>query len=122
MELCTRESCKNTLIESHKCEKCGVVNYCSKECKINDWITSHQYTCGEDNKLGKYLEIENAEISVLGKGAYSEVRLIKHKITGEYYALKQIEKDMIPNSQDLLNEINLHSNLSHKNIINLHES
>ena len=60
----------------------------------------------------------------LGSGSYGRVYLIKHNKTNEEYALKVIDKkklmQMYGRIDIIKNEINIHSKLSHENIIRLY--
>ena len=60
----------------------------------------------------------------LGSGSYGRVYLIKHNKTNEEYALKVIDKkklmQMYGRIDIIKNEINIHSKLSHENIMRLY--
>ena len=60
----------------------------------------------------------------LGAGSFGHVYLIKHKITNEEFALKEIDKkkliQMYGKIDIIRNEINIHSKLFHENIIRLY--
>jgi serine/threonine protein kinase len=57
---------------------------------------------------------------ILGKGAYGQVKLVKHKTTGELFALKIIKKATLQNKgMDLMREVEVHKRLKHNNIIRL---
>lgn len=57
---------------------------------------------------------------VLGKGAYGQVKLVKHIDSGELFALKIISKSTIQNkNMDLMREVKIHKRLKHDNIIRL---
>lgn len=66
-------------------------------------------------------------LRVLGKGAYGEVVLVRHKISKDLFALKivsiiQMEKTSLERHipmKAVLREINIHSTLDHPNIIRL---
>lgn len=57
---------------------------------------------------------------LLGKGAYGQVKLVKHKNSGELFALKIISKATLKNKDiDLMREVEIHKRLKHENIIRL---
>jgi tRNA A-37 threonylcarbamoyl transferase component Bud32 len=57
---------------------------------------------------------------LLGKGAFGEVCLVKHKYDGLFYAMKIIEKKNLKNKTDSIKqEIKNHLQLDHPNIIKL---
>jgi len=76
----------------------------------------------EVTELGNSLD-DYEVIQFLGKGAHSEVFEVVHKIDGHKYALKVINKDHLSKQQvrrRLMNEIEIHLQLSHKYIVELH--
>lgn len=64
-------------------------------------------------------------LSVLGKGSYGQVFLAVHILSGQQVAIKAIKKerndDTVRNYQKIINEIEIFSQMSHRNIINLYE-
>eukprot|EP01006_Ploeotia_vitrea_P041652 TRINITY_DN66558_c7_g2_i1.p1 TRINITY_DN66558_c7_g2~~TRINITY_DN66558_c7_g2_i1.p1 ORF type:complete len:619 (+),score=313.04 TRINITY_DN66558_c7_g2_i1:66-1922(+) len=58
---------------------------------------------------------------VLGSGAFGEVKLCVHKKTGKEFAVKMIKKNerLKRNLKQFEDEINVHANLKHRNIIRL---
>ena len=56
---------------------------------------------------------------ILGKGSFGMVCLVKRKIDGEIYAMKQVKIQKLSDKekQNTLNEIRILASLSHKNII-----
>ena len=61
-------------------------------------------------------------IKDLGAGAFSTVKLAKHKVTGDFYALKIIKDDALENSSTMASfktEIGIMKEIKHPNIINL---
>ena len=61
-------------------------------------------------------------IKKLGKGAYSDVVLAKHKETEQFYALKIIKEEVLENSSAykiFQNEVEVMQEISHPNIIQL---
>lgn len=60
------------------------------------------------------------ENKLLGKGAYGQVKLVKHIASGELYAMKIISKATIQNKNiDLMREVEIHKRLKHDNIVRL---
>ena len=61
--------------------------------------------------------------SVIGKGAYGEVSLIKDKISNNTRAMKVIPKEICntSNSASVVSEINMLKSLDHPNIIKMYE-
>ena len=72
-------------------------------------------------ELTKVYEIEQA--SVLGRGACGSVVAVKHRTTGELYAMKVVSADTVGGSLDeLKREIELQKRLDHPNICKVFES
>ena len=61
------------------------------------------------------------KVKRLGEGAFGEVWLVKHKLTGTEYALKIIEKGPFSNEQQILNEIEILKKLDHPFILKILE-
>ena len=61
----------------------------------------------------------------LGEGAFGQVYIIKHKITGSIRAMKVIQKKDalfdIDNDEEVLNEINILKKMDHPNVIKIFE-
>lgn len=58
---------------------------------------------------------------VLGKGAFAEVCLVKHKLDENFYAMKIIDKKKLKNNTEIVKlEINNHLHFNHPNIIKLY--
>ncbi|CAG9315021.1 unnamed protein product [Blepharisma stoltei] len=73
--------------------------------------------------LRDFKEVQDPNRRLLGKGSYGEVKLIQHIATGEYFALKQVNKEILKRQSSvmiLLREINIHKTLKHPNIIQLY--
>ena len=65
-------------------------------------------------------EFVNGGKKILGKGAYGQVKLVKHKKSKELFALKIISKATLQNKGlDLMREVEIHKRLKHSNIIRL---
>lgn len=59
----------------------------------------------------------------LGAGAYASVKLVKHQVTGRYYALKEIDLRQVT-KEDLTNierEISFHQKIDHPHIIKFYD-
>ncbi len=61
------------------------------------------------------------KIKLLGEGAFGEVWLVRHKLTGKDFALKIIEKGPYSNSQQIENEIDILKKLDHPFILKILE-
>ena len=61
------------------------------------------------------------KIKLLGEGAFGEVWLVRHKLTGKDLALKIIEKGPYSNSQQIENEIEILKKLDHPFILKILE-
>ncbi|KAM9320216.1 calcium/calmodulin-dependent protein kinase type 1G [Gastrophryne carolinensis] len=60
-------------------------------------------------------------MEVLGSGAFSEVFLVKHRSTGQHYALKCIKKVNSVRDRSLENEIAVLKKITHENIVTLED-
>ncbi|XP_077337285.1 uncharacterized protein LOC143982448 [Lithobates pipiens] len=60
-------------------------------------------------------------MEVLGSGAFSEVYLVKHRSTGQHYALKCIKKVNSARDRSLENEIAVLKKIKHDNIVTLED-
>lgn len=70
------------------------------------------------DELEEVTEINNS----LGKGSYGEVKLFRHKASGNKFAVKIIQKEFIQKHSSvsvLLREIQIHKNLKHENIVQM---
>ena len=77
-------------------------------------------SCAERKMVGQY-ELGN----VLGQGAFCKVRLASKAGTDELYAVKIVNKASIRDIRDLervMREMHVLRNISHPNIISMHES
>ncbi|KAG8450909.1 hypothetical protein GDO86_003253 [Hymenochirus boettgeri] len=60
-------------------------------------------------------------MEVLGSGAFSEVFLVKHRTTGQHFALKCIKKVNSSRDKSLENEIAVLKKIKHENIVTLED-
>ncbi|OCT91582.1 hypothetical protein XELAEV_18014641mg [Xenopus laevis] len=60
-------------------------------------------------------------MEVLGSGAFSEVYLVKHRSTGQHFALKCIKKVNSSRDKSLENEIAVLKKIKHENIVTLED-
>ncbi|KAG8589227.1 hypothetical protein GDO81_006311 [Engystomops pustulosus] len=60
-------------------------------------------------------------MEVLGSGAFSEVFLVKHRASGQHYALKCIKKVNSSRDRSLENEIAVLKKIKHENIVTLED-
>uniref|UniRef100_A0A8D0BGK9 Calcium/calmodulin-dependent protein kinase type 1G n=1 Tax=Salvator merianae TaxID=96440 RepID=A0A8D0BGK9_SALMN len=60
-------------------------------------------------------------MEALGSGAFSEVFLVKHRITGKLFALKCIKKSPATRDSNLENEIAVLKKIKHDNIVTLED-
>jgi aurora kinase len=61
-------------------------------------------------------------LGLLGDGAYGEVWKARHKLTGQFFAIKIVAKEKVSSALDQFNrEIRIMSSLSHPNIIKLYQ-
>ena len=120
---CGNQDCEKSVIGTEACPKCNEVLYCSGECRRFHWISRHQFECsGNALKLGEFEEVKEGSMRILGKGSYGEVRLVQHKATGHYYAIKQISKKALSRRGSLhvlLREVEIHKKIQHPFIIRL---
>jgi serine/threonine protein kinase len=116
---CFRKDCENKSIDYKVCAQCFKTFYCSDECLESDWFSRHESEC-EGHKFN--LKDFTSSSSILGSGAYSQVKLFKHKPSSELYAIKIIKKSIIsvvlPLSS-LFREISIHKSLIHDHIVRL---
>jgi len=68
------------------------------------------YELKEGDRLGDYIIHE-----VLGKGGYSRVFKVKHRLQGKYYTLKLFHESV--NAKSVIDEYNALIDLSHENIV-----
>jgi len=76
-----------------------------------------------NNYINKYRNNYN-QINLLGQGAYGSVYKVFHKFEKKIYALKKIfiSKDIIEDKFDIFREVQLYSNLEHRNIVKYYSS
>uniref|UniRef100_A0A8C6X8R8 Calcium/calmodulin-dependent protein kinase type 1G n=1 Tax=Naja naja TaxID=35670 RepID=A0A8C6X8R8_NAJNA len=83
-------------------------------CKQEDDSTSWKKPTANIRKTFIFME-------VLGSGAFSEVFLVKHRITGKLFALKCIKKSPVTQDSNLENEIAVLKKIKHDNIVTLED-
>ena len=75
------------------------------------------YELEDDPSFWKYF----TDVRTVGRGAFAKVKEVKHKRTGECFAVKILEKHPSANcAEDLVREVKLLSQLRHPNICRLH--
>ncbi|CAG9332088.1 unnamed protein product [Blepharisma stoltei] len=120
--LCDFKNCKKEAKNQHLCPRCKKKTYCSMDCRLQDWYKGHQINCGKES-LFKLEDFEDLN-TILGKGSYGEVKLVRHKETNSEYALKIVNKKLLEREASievLLREISVHKGINHQNVIKLHE-
>jgi hypothetical protein len=76
--------------------------------KPGSFLTDEELEDNIDLALDMF-QFSSGSKKILGKGAYGNVRLVKHKESGEYFALKIIEKSALANKNiDLMREVEIH--------------
>ena len=62
-------------------------------------------------------------LGTLGKGSFGEVKKVQYKSTGQYRAMKIIQKENVSRDyiMSLLNEIDILKQLDHPNIVKIYE-
>ena len=89
-----------------------------------NFITSGKFINNSkiDNKIFDFSNY--SLIKLIGKGSFGEIYLSKNLLNKQLYAIKILNKKKIKqifgNLNSIYNEINIHSKLKHKNIIELH--
>ena len=89
---CTNQNCKRKIDKQYICPKCKTAVYCSLQCRIHAWGTGHQIDCMSEKHMSidDFILENDPELKILGKGSYGEVRLVRHRETGQLYALKVV--------------------------------
>lgn len=86
--------------------------------KPGKFLTDEELDEGKSLKISMFEFVNGGKI--LGKGAYGQVKLVKHKKSGELFAMKIIDKINLQNKNiDLMREVEIHKRLKHSNIIRL---
>ena len=123
---CSNSLCRRPLSKVRFCPTCKVRAYCSQNCRLSDWYAGHQSACGVS--APSHLDMKEFELGgVLGRGAFGDVRLVKYRSTGQYFALKAVHTTQIDKRKllqadrktALQKEISLLSTLSHPHLIRL---
>lgn len=123
--ICEYTQCRNSITNKNTCSSCKGPRYCSEACRDSDWTEYHQYTCSFSSfqlTLSEFEELKTEESAFLGRGAYGEVRLLRHTQTRKLFAVKQISKQFLKRNGSIhlmVNEICIHKTLCHPNVIKL---
>ena len=126
---CGNEACRRAVSQPRYCPSCKKAVYCSQQCRLDHWYAGHQLSCGiEADSAPSPFQLSDFSFSaskstILGKGAYGEVRLVTHSSSQQRYALKVVNKSQFQRENSLhvmRREILLHRELDHPNIIKLH--
>jgi hypothetical protein len=102
-----------------KSKKCRISNRAASMDKSVSNLTALSNTPLFNGKIEDYLITKE-----LGKGSYAVVKLAKHKVTKENYAIKIYTKESLLDPQKrntVKNEINILKQLNHINIMKLYE-
>lgn len=119
--LCPSPGCTRTIDKGVQCHGCKRL-YCCTTCKREDWQAGHSNECGLATNF-RLEDLAPTTEPVLGKGSFGEVRLVRHILTNQYYALKTINKTKLQRQaslQVLLREVEIHKTLQHPRIIRLY--
>lgn len=144
MSACCNKLCGNLTKEKpEECIECFNASFCSPICLLIHIQICHnngnekevvQYNIRKamnievpnNNNPNDYFYFKNFQMvkvggsrKVLGKGAFAEVCLVKHRKDNKLYAMKIIEKKKLQSMNIIRDEINIHFNLEHDNIIKL---
>lgn len=132
---CSYAFCEDYIKIAQKCPKCKLISYCSTNCRTNDWYKNHRNVCGvklvvlepeQDKKLLFKITDQYEDLNtILGSGAYGEVKLVREKSTSKLYAMKVINKKSLEQEAGLeviMREITVHKELNHPNIIKLYDN
>lgn len=120
---CCNSTCSNNAVENKVCRKCYLRVYCSDECRQADWNSLHKSQCKVQLfSIHDFLPVIGQKL--LGKGTYGEVQLVRHKSTGQFYALKEIKKNTKERKVSikmLFREVSVQKKLIHQNVIRLYD-
>lgn len=123
--LCEYTQCRNPITAKNTCSSCKGPRYCSEGCRNSDWTEYHQYACSSSSfqlTLSEFEELKAEESAFLGRGAYGEVRLLRHVRTKQLFAVKQVSKQFLKRNgciYQMINEIRVQKALCHPNVIKL---
>lgn len=119
---CSNVKCARKITQLCVCLHCQLA-YCSNKCRGEDWKRGHQLRCNSLQRFALQDFTEEPD-SVLGKGSYGEVRLVRQRTTGLLYALKVVHKKQFERQSKLsvlLREIEVHRSLKHLHIVQLYD-
>lgn len=86
--------------------------------KPGKFLTDEELDDNSNLSISNFEYVDGGKI--LGKGAYGQVKLVRHIETGEKYALKIISKASFQSKNiDLMREVEIHKRLKHDNIVRL---
>lgn len=88
----------------------------------HELLGNHLSTSTEDYFYYRNFQIvksNNSQRLLLGKGSFAEVMKVKSKSDGKSYAMKKIEKKKLDGYEIIYEEIRIHINLCHENIVKL---
>lgn len=115
-----RKNYLEEMAENFPCLKLGTL-----ENKQIDFTLLETPSCSTKLSLYKKTIAPGRNSFVLGKGAYGEVWLVKHKVTKQLYALKAIPRKNLASMRQRRNvkqEIEIQQRIDHRNIIKVYDA